>query len=313
MTLRVWGWLRQHPVRVALCALIGALVLLSVLLVWRHDKLMRQLLHPERRHVSAQALIEARRRLPGLESVAFRSADGLTLRGWYVPSRNRAAVVLVHGAAENRLWWLDEAESLVGRGFGVLLYDNRAAGESDGDLQSWGDREQDDVIGALDFLQQRPDVDPERLGAEGFSIGASTVALAAARDRRVRAVVLKAVWTGLPEELLHMLGGGWQARWVLRDFARAGVRLEAVNPLARISVLAPRPVMVVVGNSDHHVPMEVAQTVFEAAGTPRTWRVIPGADHVDYERLGGGPLRAEVAAFFAKGLLTSPDLLIATP
>ena len=46
--------------------------------------------------------------------------------------------------------------------------------------------------------------------------------------------------------------------------------------------------------------------VFEAAGQPRTWRVIPDADHVDYERLGGDPLRAEVGAFFARGLLPSP-------
>lgn len=305
MILGAWEWVRRHSVRVALCALLGALALLSVLLVWRHDKLMRQLLHPERRHVSAQALADARQRLPTLESVAFRSADGLALRGWYVPSRNRAAVVLVHGAAENRLWLLDEAESLARQGFGVLLYDNRAAGDSEGELQTWGDREQDDVIGALDFLQHRPDVDPDRLGAEGFSIGASTVALAAARDRRVRAIVLKAVWTGLSEELLHMLGGGWQARWVLHDFARAGVRLDQVKPLAKISAIAPRPVMVVVGSRDHHVPMEVAQSVFDAAGQPRVWRVIPDADHVDYEHLGGDPLRAEVAAFFAKGLLAA--------
>jgi len=306
MSLSGWALVRRYPVSAGLCVLLAALVLLAILLLQRHDKLMGQLLHPERRHVNEQALADARQRLPGLEVVVFRSADGLTLRGWYVPSRNRAAVVLVHGAAENRLWWLSEAEFLAGQGFGVLLYDNRAAGESDGDLQTWGDREQDDVIGALDFLQQRPDVDPDRLGAEGFSIGASTVALAAARDRRVRTVVLKAVWTGLPEELLHMLGGGWQARWVLRDFARAGVRLEQVKPLAKISAIAPRPVMVVVGSRDHHVPMEVARAVFEAAGQPRVWRVIPDADHVDYEPLGGDPLRAEVAAFFAGGLLAAP-------
>lgn len=306
MSSSIGAWLRRHRFGVALCSLMGALLLLAGPLVWRHHELMRHLLHPDRRLISAQAQDDARRRLPGLESVTFRSADGVTLQGWYVPSRNRAAVVLVHGAAENRLWLLDEAESLARLGFGVLLYDNRAAGESGGDLQTWGDREQEDVIGALDFLRQRPDVDPGRLGAEGFSIGASTVALAAARDQRVRAVVLKAVWTGLSEELVHMLGGGWQARWALHDFARAGVRLEQVNPLARIASLAPRPVMVVVGDRDHHVPLAVARAVFEAAGQPRTWRVIPDADHVDYERLGGDPLRAEVGAFFANGLLSSP-------
>jgi dipeptidyl aminopeptidase/acylaminoacyl peptidase len=136
--------------------------------VLRHEAQVQHMLHPVRRPVPASALAEARQRLPELQEVVFRSPDGLTLRGWYQPSRNRAAVLLVHGAGENRLWWLDEAEALARRGFGVLLYDSRAHGESEGGLQSWGEHEQLDVIGALDFLSARPDVDPARLGAEGF-------------------------------------------------------------------------------------------------------------------------------------------------
>jgi len=35
-------------------------------------------------------------------SVTFRSTDGLRLAGWYVPSRNGAAIVVVHGGGGNR-------------------------------------------------------------------------------------------------------------------------------------------------------------------------------------------------------------------
>jgi fermentation-respiration switch protein FrsA (DUF1100 family) len=129
------------------------------------------------------------------------------------------------------------------------------------------------------------------------------VALAAARDARVRAVVLKAVWTSLSEELTHMAGSAWQQAWLAHDFGAAGVHLDQVRPRERVAAIAPRPLMVIVGTRDHHVPVAVARAVYEAAGEPRRWREIEGADHVDYERLGGAALREEVAAFFAAALL----------
>ncbi|MFP2907312.1 hypothetical protein ACLESD_20150 [Pyxidicoccus sp. 3LFB2] len=68
-------------------------------------RLGQGLLHPPQVPVVRP---EATGELAGLEDVAFTNADGLTLRGWYVPSRNRAAVVLVHGFADNRAQLLFE-------------------------------------------------------------------------------------------------------------------------------------------------------------------------------------------------------------
>src|SRR6266508_5084903 len=36
------------------------------------------------------------------EDVSFTTADGLTLVGWYVPSRNGAAIIALHGSGGNR-------------------------------------------------------------------------------------------------------------------------------------------------------------------------------------------------------------------
>lgn len=276
--------------------------------VWRHEQVVHHMLHPERQAITAEERALARQRLPGLREVSFQAADGLTLRGWYVPSRNGAAVVMVHGAGANRTWFLDEAVALSQRGIGVLLYDNRANGESDGDTQSWGDHEQDDLRGGLNFLQAQPDVDPQRLGAAGFSIGAYTVAMVAAQDPRIRAVVLKAVWTSLPDELLFMAGptGRFNA-WLLgQEFSWAGVRLDRVHPGDLVAAIAPRPLLVVAGDDDHDAPMTVSRAVYEAAREPKQWRLIPGATHVDYERLGGVDLHEQVGDFFTRGLLNAP-------
>jgi hypothetical protein len=67
------------------------------------------------------------------EDVSFETSDGLTIRGWYAPSRNGAAIVLVHGSGSNRLGPRKHARLLAEHGYGVLLYDARGLGESDGD------------------------------------------------------------------------------------------------------------------------------------------------------------------------------------
>src|SRR5262249_10254045 len=57
------------------------------------------------------------------ENVSFRSADGVRLAGWYVPSRNGAAIVLVHGGGGSRDGLKLHAAMLARHGYGVLLYD----------------------------------------------------------------------------------------------------------------------------------------------------------------------------------------------
>ena len=62
-------------------------------------------------------------------SVEFPATDGVMLSGWYVPSRNNAAVALLHGAGSTRSNVLDHAVVLARHGYGVLLYDARGHGE----------------------------------------------------------------------------------------------------------------------------------------------------------------------------------------
>ena len=66
------------------------------------------------------------------ENVTFRTADGVDLAGWYVPSANGAAVVLLHGAGSTRAATLDHAAVLARNGYGVVLFDARGHGESGG-------------------------------------------------------------------------------------------------------------------------------------------------------------------------------------
>jgi alpha-beta hydrolase superfamily lysophospholipase len=122
-------------------------------------------------------------------SVAFDSTDGLRLRGWLRPSRNGATVLVIHGGGGDRTGAMRHARMLERNGFGVLVYDARGRGESQGQPNSWGWDWEKDALGAMRFLRARGDVDAGRIAALGLSSGGDTVLDLAARDHRLRAVV----------------------------------------------------------------------------------------------------------------------------
>jgi uncharacterized protein len=126
---------------------------------------------------------------PGYREVSFRASDGLRLAGWYSPSRNGAAVLLVHGGGGDRTGPLRHARMLARHGYGVLLYDARGRGESEGSPNGYGWEWTKDVAGALGFLEHRPDVAPDRIGALGISTGADVLLEAAATRTDIRALV----------------------------------------------------------------------------------------------------------------------------
>jgi uncharacterized protein len=121
--------------------------------------------------------------------VTFHASDGLELAGWYRPSRNGAAVLVIHGGSSDRKGSVAHASMLARHGYGVLLYDARGRGESEGSENNYGWDWTKDVSGALAFLRSRADIDPGRIGAVGLSTGADVLLDVAADRRDIAAVV----------------------------------------------------------------------------------------------------------------------------
>lgn len=123
------------------------------------------------------------------EEVTVSTADGVDLAGWYVPSTNRAAVVVLHGAGSTRSDVLAEAAVLARHGFGVLLIDARGHGDSGGRAMDFGWHGDADIAAATAFLATRDDVDPGRIGVVGSSMGGEQAIGASASNDQIRAVV----------------------------------------------------------------------------------------------------------------------------
>src|SRR5262249_49205255 len=105
------------------------------------------------------------------EEVAFLSAeDNMRISGWFLPgpsSERGPAVVMCHGIWTGRRECLPLALLFRDAGYSVLCFDFRAHGLSDGRYTSVGLLETNDVIGAVQYLKQRAEIDPRRIGVIG--------------------------------------------------------------------------------------------------------------------------------------------------
>jgi pimeloyl-ACP methyl ester carboxylesterase len=85
------------------------------------------------------------------------------------------------------------AHALADAGFLVLRYDKRGIGQSGGRIETAGFAEYaEDLRAAIKFVANRKDVDPKRIAVAGHSEGGAIALVAAAKDRRIAAVVLLA-------------------------------------------------------------------------------------------------------------------------
>src|SRR5690242_21586222 len=109
------------------------------------------------------------------------------LAGRFFPGRERATIILTHGYGGSQDEMLPVADAMHRSGFTVFTYNLRR------DV-TFGAKEQDDLISVVDYLSGRSDVDGERIGALGFSMGAATTIMAAAREPRIKAVVADSAW-----------------------------------------------------------------------------------------------------------------------
>ena len=243
------------------------------------------------------------------ENVSFETSDGLTLKGWYVPSKNGAAVISFPGRKGSQ----KPAAMLARHGYGVLLFDRRGEGESDGEPNGFGWGGERDVTAAIDYLQTRDDVDPERIGGIGQSVGGEMMLEAAAKDRDFKAVVSDGAGARAYSDSLDELD--YQDEDPVSKVLFTGftaVRVGALSVLTNqappahleslVSRIAPRPVMLIAAPNSKHGE-QLNRDYYAAAKEPKTLWEMPEASHVggidsrprEYER--------RVVRFFDDALL----------
>src|SRR5262245_57497924 len=242
------------------------------------------------------------------ERVEFTSLSGHQLEGWFVPGPDpeRApwpTILLVYGYGGYKEQMASYARLLRRGGFATFTFDMEGSGLRRGRPGTLGAGGKLDFLGAAQYLRSRPDVDSERLGALGVSMGAATVLLAAVEDPGIKALVSDSSYADLRDMIrpgLHAFVGHASvliAPLIVR-YAETmiGAKASDIVPAYAASRLGNRALLIIHGAEDGLVAPRSAQQLYEAASGPKELWLIPECGHAsgpdvaeaEYERRVNG-------------------------
>lgn len=234
--------------------------------------------------------------------VSFRASDGVKLSGWYRPTGNGATILLVHGGGGDRTGAVAHAKLLVRHGYGVLLYDSRGRGRSEGTQNAWGWGWPKDVAGALAFLHARPEVDRGRIGALGLSTGADVLVQVAGQRKDLGAIVADGTAAGSFEDTQRVNGLTAITPFMALEFATVGVTSGTTpGPVLEDMIRRVSSPLLLVSAGPPEEPYTAAYDRAAAERPVVRWH-LPDVGHTAAMRTVAAEYERRVAGFFDAAL-----------
>ncbi len=248
------------------------------------------------------------------EDVTVTNASGMHLYGWYIPSENGAVVMLQHGWLELPYHMLEEAEMLHRHGYGALLTTVRAHNFSDGETVSFGCHEMEDLDAWYNTLLDRPEVDDQKIGILGQSMGGSLVIQYAHQNENIKAVVTHSAFSSMPDVFQVGIKNNFPGipDWFAGIFRETMVfwldnildcDIKSISAKTWIADISPRPVLVIDAEGDTTVNEDAGELLLEAAGEPVGFWQCPGSDHHQCDTDYPQEFEERVVGFFDRVLL----------
>lgn len=218
------------------------------------------------------------------ETITLTTQDGLAIAGWYIEGTTDKAVILVHGIHANRGVILPEAKPFAEAGYHLVLIDQRAHGESEGTMTSYGYYETFDVLAAVDYLAATPGV--AHIGVKGISMGGSAAARAFARDDRIEAGAIAQSFSSMRAAIETSFDSlSVLPKWPFAPLLVAlcewqlDVDVDDIDSARDLATVSPRPVLIIQGEHDDLFAINHGQTMYEAIPGPKEMWVVENQGH----------------------------------
>ncbi len=252
----------------------------------------------------------------GVQNISFNSADGTKLSGWLAipPTKLRGAIVLCHGVGGNRRSMSDQAVTLFKHGYAVLLFDFRAAGNSDGYHGTLGYRETEDLLAAVALLKKEPSFSGKgiKIGVAGHSMGGAVALMATARCTDIQAVEAESAFSELDHAVDNhfkiFFGGG---SWVFEGTSCfigeriIGKNCRDISPVSEVSKIGKRAVYLIADLDDKLCPLAETQAIKDACVGPVSLWKVPNAGHIQASDIRPKEFDSRMLSFFDHSLKRS--------
>ncbi len=210
------------------------------------------------------------------EDVFFDSDDGTSLHGWHIYPKgtSKGMLFVAHGNAQNLSSHFTSWVWLVEEGFELFIFDYRAYGKSQGEIDLQGSV--DDTKAALDTVEKRYRGDYVVCGQ---SLG-GTMLLNALEDRdneHIRAVVIDSTFAGFAEiaqEKMNSIWLTWPFQWI--PFLSLEGGYDAIEKIGMVD----KPLLLMHGSLDHVISANNSWQLFEASRQPKEFWIVKGAGHI---------------------------------
>lgn len=247
------------------------------------------------------------------ENIAFRTRDGLELKGWFLPSPggDKRTIVMCHGMSDNKGLLLKQTYFLnQAGGCNLVYFDFRSHGESEGDLTTTGALETIDFDAAMAWLRQAKPELMGNVGVFGLSMGATVAVVSMSKHPDLRCAAVESPFTDYRTVIKRWFWNNVRVPYyplvaltimILRARVKAP-ELDAFDPLAAALKISPRPLFVIGGAADLLMTPEDVRSLFDAALEPKRLWMVPQAGHTMCRQTAGAEYDARLIEFFSSSL-----------
>ncbi|WP_048078790.1 alpha/beta hydrolase [Desulfurococcus mucosus] len=158
------------------------------------------------------------------EDIVVETADGVKLRGWFIKGSKSSTVIVIHGytaSKYNEKYVKPVVSILAGKGYNVLVYDQRGHGESEG-TTTLGYREVDDLNNIIEWLKRNHPDASKSIGVIGYSMGGAVALMHASKHGTAAAYIADSPYVDIFES---------GKRWIKRSSEPLRSMLLIVYPL----------------------------------------------------------------------------------
>jgi len=237
------------------------------------------------------------------ETVSISSQYNYDLHGlWFPKQGSEKTVIICHGYTYNLYGSLKYMDMFINRGYNVLVYDHRYHGKSGGHVCSMGYYEKDDLETCVSWVKNR--VGQESIiGTHGESMGAATVLMHAAKDKRIDFVVADCPFESIYEQFKFRLKVEYNLPPVpILNFSnlftkfKLNAKYKNISPLAVVDQIEC-PVFFIHGDSDAYIPYQHSQHLFDQKKGYKKLYFAKGADHAESFKTNASKYTQEVYEF----------------